>query len=55
MIVLNILYGTSIVLYNNNKLEYIYDKLLKNIIKKYKEIDIYVIHFLENIFFNTDY
>ena len=50
------LYGTSIVLYNNNKLEYIYDKLLENIIKKYKkEIDIYIIHFLENIFFfNTE-
>ena len=46
------LYGTSIVLYNNNKLEYIYGKLLENIIKKYKkEIDIYIIHFIKNTFF----
>lgn len=50
------LYGTSIVLYNNNKLEYIYGKLLENIIKKYKkEIDIYIIHFIKNtFFFNTE-
>jgi GR25 family glycosyltransferase involved in LPS biosynthesis len=46
------IYGTSIVIYNNNKLNYIYNKLLENIINKsHKEIDMCLIYYIQNVYF----